>query len=440
MRNIGSIFGFVVVLLLTFSLAGYAQDFPPRTQYVHYLGDIEGVEPPIIDGILDDAAWLHTAQGSGPGQNFNHQNMIIKIFPEIASDDPTQPGVLDGEVPIDDTDLLYMVWMTYDDTYLYVAVTTQDWDLLTAVEAGSEDGETWNDDSVELFFDGNHNAVEGDVNDHPEEYETGGQFVLTANGARRDAEAGDPTFGEGDDADWYATVWDTDNFDGMNYEFRIKLSKIGNPQKGDTIGFNIAVNDSDTTSGVRDSQLLWVGAPHQESTYGDLIFGRREITIPLVTDPVVIDGALDETAWSKAIRDYMNIHTCTFNTGMLFTSLEDMSTEILLFHDTDYLYIAYDVTDDIVRADTGEPNSAGASIWNDDAAEIMIDGDISRTEGANIGWGASMKIMITPNNSINTADVFFYGESEEDDWFGKATETDKGYILEVKILVMSPNY
>ncbi len=430
--------GFILGVLIIIGLTGSTQEFPPRTQYVPHVGDIEGLEPPVIDGIVDDPAWLHSGQGRGPNQSFNHNNMIVKIFPQLPADDPTQPGVLvGGELTLqDDTydiDLMYMVFMIYDDTYLYIAVTTFDWDWMNAVDPSTEDGETWNDDSVEIFIDGNHNAVEGNVSAHPEEYATGGQFVLTSNGARRDKEAGDPTFGEGADADWFAAVLENANFDGFNYEFRIKLSKIGNPQKGDTIGFNIAVNDSDTEEGTRDSQLLWVGEAHNESTYGDVIFGRREITVPLMTDSVVIDGKLDDATWDRAALDYMNIHTCTFNTGMVWTSMEDLSSEVLSFHDANYLYLGFDVTDDLVRADTGAPGSVGESIWNDDTVEIMIDGDLSRTEGNNIDWGVSMKIMISANNSINTADVFFYGEGENDDWYGLATETEKGYQIEVRI-------
>ena len=186
-------------------------------------------------------------------------------------DDPGQPCIIDGEVPEDADDLSCKAWIIYDDEYLYVAVAVIDWDWVNAVDTNEEDGNTWNDDSVEVFVDGNHNRVEGDVNDHPEEYETGGQFVITSSGARRDVEAGNPTFGDTADAEWFAAVLENDDFTGFNYEFRIKLSKIGNPKKGDTVGFNLAINDADTSPGQRDTQFVWLARPIRKA--------RMEISI-----------------------------------------------------------------------------------------------------------------------------------------------------------------
>ncbi len=71
----------------------------------------------------------------------------------------------------------------------------------TASEFRNE--QTWLDDSVEVFLDGDnrddtmnlHNAEQG-------EGEFEGQYVMTAHGARRDNKANNPPFGR--DAQWLA--------------------------------------------------------------------------------------------------------------------------------------------------------------------------------------------------------------------------------------------
>ena len=131
----------------------------------------------------------------------------------------------------DDTDIQFNMYAGAFENDLYVAVEVTD-DLggsTTADEPNSEDGSTWEDDSVEIFIDGdNSNFEERNTAGIPEVVDTGGQFVITANNARRDKEAGDPSFGE--NADWYAKTDLTDT--GYVAEFRISLDAIGDPRTG----------------------------------------------------------------------------------------------------------------------------------------------------------------------------------------------------------------
>ena len=298
----------------------------------------------------------------------------------------------------------------YDDEYLYIAVAVVDLDLVQHLDENSEDGETWNEDSVEIFVDGNHNAVEGNVNDHPEEYATGGQFVLTSNNARRDVEAGDPSFGEGPADEWYAYVWDNDNFDGFNYEFKIKLSKIGNPVKGDTIGFNLAVNDADdSASSSSDYQMRWTGLAHDESTYGDLYFGRRECTAPLITDTITIDGVKDEAAWNQAYHGRIGPQEGLTQETFFPASVDDLSCDFYVLHDADFLYAFFAVKDSIIRADTEPAGTEGAEFWHDDSIELMLDSDYSQHDGNNVGYQQSGKFSVTANgaNRAVALDNFF---------------------------------
>ncbi len=324
----------------------------------------------------------------------------------------------------------------YDDEFLYIAVAVIDYEMVQRLDAGSEDGATWNEDSAEIFIDGNHNAVEGNVNDHPEEYETGGQFVLTSAGARRDKEAGDPTFGDGPEDEWYGSVWDNENFDGFNYEFRVKLSKIGNPQKGDTIGFNLAVNDADDSSASgSDYQMRWTGLAHDESTYGDLYFGRREITIPLISEAVTINGQKDESVWDQAAHGRISAQEGTTGRTYYPRDMDDLSCDFYLFHDEDFIYALVDVRDNIIRADTEPPKTDEAAFWHDDSVEFMLDSDYSQNDGNNVGYGASGKFSMTANGARRAVALgdFLFGTEAESDWHAEHTASDDGFIIEYRI-------
>jgi hypothetical protein len=153
-----------------------------------------------------------------------------------------------------------MAWAVHDATAVYVAVDVTDTNVVSdTAEAGSEDQTTWEDDSVEIFFD-----ADLDLNHGGASVDFEGQYVFTANGAHRDAEARNPTFGE--TGDWYAVTTNTSK--GYLIEFKVNKSALLNPTNGTVMGFNIALNN-DNGSG-RAAQLSWNGDPHQEYTYGQL--------------------------------------------------------------------------------------------------------------------------------------------------------------------------
>ena len=154
-------------------------------------------------------------------------------------------------------------YVIHDDTAVYVAVDVTDSKVVTdTAEAGSENGTTWEDDSVEIFFD-----ADNDKNHGGPSVDFEGQYVMTANGAYRDAEARNAPFGQ--DGQWYAATTLTPK--GYQIEFKIKKTALLNPTNGTVMGFNIALNN-DNGAG-RIAQLSWNGDPHQEYTYGELVLG-----------------------------------------------------------------------------------------------------------------------------------------------------------------------
>jgi hypothetical protein len=137
--------------------------------------------------------------------------------------------------------------------------------------AGSEDQTTWEDDSMEIFFDVGLDRLGG------RETAFEGQYVFTANGAWRDNEAGNPTFGAAND--WFAASSTTAG--GYQVEFKIMKSALNNPADGATIGFHIAQNDDDGSG--RRAQVGWSGRAHNEITYGTLTLAGVGLPTPTVS-------------------------------------------------------------------------------------------------------------------------------------------------------------
>jgi hypothetical protein len=188
-----------------------------------------------------------------------------------------QDGVYDVSAGDDDweaADHSFTARVAHDAEAIYVAVSVTD-DILVndSAGAGSEDGSTWMDDSIEVFFDADESNVLPTYHQNiPAGAMFDGQYVFTANGAWRDAEAANPIFGAA--SEWFAAV--QSNATGYTVEFKVMKSvlPLPAPSTGVPFGFNICVNDDDgITGGDRKAQLNWSGRPHNEFTYGVLVLG-----------------------------------------------------------------------------------------------------------------------------------------------------------------------
>lgn len=233
-------------------------------------------EPPVIDGVIDAGngeSW-NRAGGAHGGSGDSHWFTSLDLN---LDDEVRGAAVAVGDSPLDDADLSFQMYAGYDSEYLYVAVRVSD-DFLESdsATAGSQNEQTWHDDSVEVFVDGdNSNFPDSDGGgSRPEGNSTGGQYVITVNNAYREAEAGDP--GYGPDASWYALTSITDSgYDavsetatGYQVEFKVTKFALHDPPDGTTLGFHIALNDDDGNG--RQAQTGWNGRAHSEWTYGTL--------------------------------------------------------------------------------------------------------------------------------------------------------------------------
>ena len=385
--------------------------------------------PPVIDGLIEAEEWIQ-AFGAQPGG----ANSFWWVSVNEGLEDFIQGGST-GDVataPFDNEDLSFEIWVGYDSDNLYVAIRVSDYDPFDdSAEAGSANGSTWLDDSVEVFVDGdNSNFPDRDTTgSNWEVVDTGGQYVITINNAYREAEAGNPGYGE--DAAWYAMTELSDT--GYEAEFRISMSTIGNPQRGDIIGFTVGVNDDDDGGG-NDYQVMWCGMPHTEATYGNLVLGPMTYVAPKTSAPT-IDGVISAGEYDGAEEIKVNPYSAMYDLRSGDDTWEpgDCDYSAWVIHDGEAVYVALDVTDDIIVNDSAEPESEDGSTWQDDSVEIFFDADNSNDSGRGSGQFEGQYVF-TANGAWrdNEANNPFFGEA--DDWFAATSTTATGYQIEFKVL------
>jgi hypothetical protein len=147
---------------------------------------------------------------------------------------------------------------------------------------------------------------------------------------------------------------------------------------------------------------------------------KPEVTIQRASGPIVIDGYLDEDAWSSAV--YIDGFTETFP-GDLVRPPHD--TKVKLMYDDNYLYlgiIAYD-NPSTIRSNLTDRDA----IFNDDFVGIIID-----TYG-NGTWG--YQLFYNPRGI--QGDMRASGGDEDASFhivqYSEGRVTDEGYVVEVAI-------
>ena len=397
-------------------------------------------QEPVIDGEIDDADWFPR---SDTNWSIIRDPGLIEGIPGQAPFDVIRGGKLNGDVLEADEDFdddlnVTDIRVGYDDTYLYVAAAIQDFDAQSdSAAADSEDQQTWQDDSVEIFIDGNNsNFPNRSTNGESDVVDTGGQFVIARNNAYREKEAGDPGYGPNDL--WFAKAAENEEGDGYQIEARIALSILGNPKPGDVIGFNLSINDDDDGD-TADSSVIWTGSVHSEYSYGNVVLGGKSYTAPLAGSPT-IDGAIDSSEYATAKEIVINRHTGIYNLGPGDDKwpFDDMRASAYVIHDAEAVYVAVNVIDDQIFTDSAEPGSEDGSTWIDDSVEIFFDPDNSDGPGAGIDNGRGDQefegqFVLTANGAFrdNEANNPKFGESG--DWFAATQLTDTGYQVEFRV-------
>jgi hypothetical protein len=175
--------------------------------------------PPIIDGALNDSAWLDAA----------HTDAFRQIYPG------------ENVVPSERTE----VWITYDSDHVFVAVRCHDSAGLAGIRAYSmqRDQNNGSDDLVRIVFDTFHRQSDGYY------------FGLTAAGGKHDGlvqnkdQANDQW-----DGLWFGKV--TRDEAGWSAEFAIPVKTVAFDPAGGTWGFDLARQIRRKQETVRWSNLI----------------------------------------------------------------------------------------------------------------------------------------------------------------------------------------
>lgn len=383
--------------------------------------------PPTIDGVINTEEWNRASGASG--------NSWL-ITPNANLEDGILGGALGdntGSVPSSAADLSFYIYAGYDSANLYIAVHVTDDIIMTDdAAADSANGNTWMDDAVEVFLDGDNSnfATRDTSGTNPEVVGTGGQYVITANNAYREAEAGNPGFGPG--KAWEAKTSVRTDGTGYDAEFRIALKTLGNPKPGDVVGFTVGVDDDDIGGGAQ-RQVMWVGLPHTEATYGNLLLGRRSYEAPKTQTPT-IDGVIHAAEYAGAKEIKIDPFNGVYDllSGDDNWPTNDHSFSAWVVHDTDAIYVAVDATDDKVVNDSAAAGSEDGSTWLDDSLEIFFDADRDR-ELAHGPLQYEGQYVFTANGAWrdNEANNPTFGAAA--DWFAATSKTTKGYQIEFKV-------
>ena len=220
--------------------------------------------PPLVDGILTDAAWSRRFVANGSSIEPRLINNLVLVDSGFET--------LDG---------LQSEWAAVvDDSYLYIGVRVLD--RAVHFDSGIV---WWKDDGVEIYLDGDNSKrpdFDG-INDFHMNFRLGDQTVIRGlNGAPLPENLVFEFSTAGFDSDiaggTFAADIDLDGTvdKGFNLEIRFLLSQL-DIQPDKPFGMNVHYNDDDD-GGERDSKYVWIGELGQDVDYlNPASFGTIEV-------------------------------------------------------------------------------------------------------------------------------------------------------------------
>jgi len=320
--------------------------------------------PCAIDGVLTDPVWMNAArypiQKTYNGEDFAGGNADCSGFFQTA----------------------------WSDKGIFIAVTVTD--DITQNDKAAAYGPDWANDMVEIYFD--MNTVR---NDSVGSGGTKGHYGVT--GIAIDGVA-----------KWSANSKFAYKLTGTNYvkeafiswnDLKNSAGKVITPSDSIEIGFDLYIidNDRDTIAKNRNfrDRLVWSNNGNINENYnnmndaGVLMFDMvGTLNNPAVAsaskvtgDPIVANGILDETVWTDAVKyDIANNFI-----GESFTGNADCSGFFQTVWNSEGLYIAVTVTDDISQNDKA---AAYGPDWANDMVEIYFDVNAEPKDGIGAGGNA----------------------------------------------------
>jgi hypothetical protein len=174
-----------------------------------------------------------------------------------------------------------IVYIMYDDKYIYVAGEFKDEELI----AGQTAGNIWQDECLEIFFDPENIDIDAAAG-HLVHY----QFGFAPSGPSDEPQVWNwcnPKAGKAQqDCSGYVNIASKvlDPYTGYILEASIEIAELDNLkdiiEPGTVIGYHIAIDDADDNI-ERDLQITWSSyEAHDQLHFGDLVFGE-----PLAVSP-----------------------------------------------------------------------------------------------------------------------------------------------------------
>lgn len=315
----------------------------------------------------------------------------------------------------------------YDDNNFYVFLWSADdelWDD-TADETGG--GNAWEDDSYEIYFDGDYSHTCGGYDGLDDM-----QLRFPWNGdALRISTAGPAGIAEASET-WPFEQVEFENISGWSFEVALPLADIYlDPEPGLVFGFEVDGNDDDADVDARDSKSKW-WADNDLAWNNPCEFGTAQLTsrvadeildVTLASKMIVVDGIMEDT-WKAApwiAGNFFNHSGWGFPDN--FDDWYDLRVDWKIMWDDDGITWFVQVWDDMLV--DGESND-----WQDDSIEIYMDADNSKQttyDGIDdsqirINWSSTDIGLVTSTN-VWTAEDFELG----------AVETDMGWDVEIKL-------
>jgi hypothetical protein len=282
-----------------------------------------------------------------------------------------------------------VAYVKNDDTFLYVAIDVTD-DILVFDNVTSGN---YKNDGAEIRIDGNYSRLTTKEGNN-----MGFSTNITGDGVNIDnLQSG-------------AEIVAQPKADGKGFivEFKTPIAGFAS-----TIGFEIAINDSDDASEERRDTQYRINSPldnswQDESQWADLtlatvpnpgpslVFDSPASKVVPTMDAVLADGEWDEAlviSWdaSDLVRPgltHTDINPVGGPKGNGIQSYQDSHAVAYVKNDGWFLYVAIDVTDDILVF-----NNVTSGNYKNDGAEIRIDGNYSRLttkEGNNLGFSTNI--------------------------------------------------
>ena len=157
---------------------------------------------------------------------------------------------------------------------------------------------------------------------------------------------------------------------------------------------------------------------------------KRLVAVPVISEPITIDGLLDEPIWKTAphIGDLIQKEPHTGDPP-------SEKTEVILLRDADYLYLGITAYDSEPEEVLGTVMARDAELRSDDRIEILLDTFRDQRNAfyfATNPAGALVDGLVFGNQDLNT--------DWDAIWDSRVTRTESGWVAEMAIPFKSLNF